>query len=115
MDNNRSFPRCNTRLRVEFARADRDPAAPVPGIATNLSLGGTFIQAERGEHPGTPLALSIEIGDGRNGKSHLARGVVLRSGPGEGPGGDNGKHFMAVRFDEPQFELSQILAVYIEN
>jgi hypothetical protein len=111
MDNNRSFPRCGTRLRVEFARADQGPAAPIPGIATNLSLGGTFIRAERAERDGTSLALSIEIESGRDAKTHLARGVVVRSGPG----GENGEYFMAVRFDEPQFELSQILAASLEN
>ncbi len=115
MSNNRTYPRYGTELAVEFTQADADSPAPSAGMICNLSLGGARIITGRQERPGTQLAMSIALDGGITGKLHRAAGVVLRSGASSDGESRLGKYFLAVRFDEPQFELSAILAACREN
>jgi hypothetical protein len=77
---NRAFQRIAADNRVRVKAKGR---TALHALAINISLGGLALTAAQPLPVGTPCEVAISLFDGPGAGSILARGTVVRSGPGE--------------------------------
>ena len=122
MNEKRVFARYRTDLLVEFEHLGKDETIKGKGKIVNMSLGGLYMISSNKVNQDKPVNLCFKLKSDTEGSGkeiYKNAGSIIRSGLLQDEKNElklkysvteeSEKFYMAVKFNEPQFELSALL------